>query len=85
MDGNAVKIVIRLTEDQRDMIETAARVKGPEPHCWALENLMDDAKREITESRTLRLTDEAYGRFVSAPDDPTPPVTDRNRPARYRG
>lgn len=53
----------------------AASLKGLNLTHWALDNLMDDARRDIEESRTLHLSDEAYDRFVAALDDPMPART----------
>lgn len=75
MSTKTSRFEMRLTESQRDTLETAAGLKGLNLTSWALGNLMDDARRDISESRTLYLSDAAFDRFVSALDDPMPSRT----------
>ena len=64
---------MRLTEEQRATIERAAAARGLPLSHWAIDNLMDDARRDIREGNTIYLSDAAYDDFVKALDDPMPP------------
>lgn len=75
MSAKTSRFEMKLTEDQRATLERAASLKGTNLTRWALGNLMDDARRDIAESGTLYLSDEAYNRFVAALDGPMPPRT----------
>lgn len=64
---------MRFTDNQCNTLETAASLSGLNLTHWVLSNLMDDAKRDILESSTTLVSDEAYGKFVASLDDPMPP------------
>ena len=64
---------MRLTEQQRATIERAAATRGLSLTHWAIDNLMDAARRDIREGNTIYLSDEAYDDFVDALDNPMPP------------
>ncbi|MBM6699363.1 DUF1778 domain-containing protein [Bifidobacterium pullorum subsp. saeculare] len=66
---------MRLTEQQRATIERAAATRGLTLSHWAINNLMDDAHRDIREGNTIYLSDEAYDDFVKALDEPMSPQT----------
>lgn len=63
---------MRFTDNQCNTLETAASLSGLNLTHWVLSNLMDDAKRDILESSTTLVSDEAYGKFVASLDDPMP-------------
>lgn len=66
------RLEMRLTEEQRARIEHAAALRGTNITQWAVENLLNDANRDITEESIIRLSDRAYDSFVNALNDPMP-------------
>ena len=61
---------MRLTADQRSEIERAAALKGKSLTQWALDNLLESARRDIEEEEITRLDREAFEYFVAALEEP---------------
>ena len=55
------RIDMRLTEEEKRLIEQAT---------WCINNLINDAKRDLHANAIIRLSDEAFDRFVENLDRP---------------
>lgn len=56
---------MRLTQEQRSEVERAAAIKGKTLTQWALDNLMESARRDIEEESTTRLSLDALRRSLA--------------------
>lgn len=61
---------MRLTPEQRRTIDTAVSLKGMSITQWAIDHLVDDARRDIEEETVLTLPPESFDKFVRALDEP---------------
>lgn len=66
------RLAVRMTPEQRSTIDRAAQLKGMTITQWVLDHLMADARRDISEETTLRLSAEAFDRFKDALEQPMP-------------
>jgi len=69
------RVDLRLTDDQREVIELAAALSGSTLTGWAVPCLVDVATRQIAATRTTVIPDEQWQRFVDALDAPDDPRT----------
>ena len=63
-------IHMRLTEEQKRLIEQASAATGSRLTTWCINNLINDAKRDLHANAIIRLSDEAFDRFVENLDRP---------------
>ena len=63
---------MRMTPDQRREVEQAAAIKGKSLTQWALDCLLESARRDIQDETTPRLSRESFQAFVEALDRPMP-------------
>lgn len=63
---------MRMTREQRSEVERAAAIKGKTLTQWALDNLLESARRDIEEEATTCLSREAFDRFAKMLDRPMP-------------
>lgn len=66
------RIDIRMSDEQRALIDKAAAVKGSTVSQWVLSHLVHDAERDILEESTIRLSSKSYDNFLKALDRPMP-------------
>ncbi|MBT1175450.1 DUF1778 domain-containing protein [Bifidobacterium sp. LC6] len=66
------RLDIRLTEEQRALIERAASLTGSTLTQWTAQHLIEAARRDIDKETTLRLNDTSFDAFLAALDAPTP-------------
>ena len=64
------RIDMRLTEEEKRLIEQASAATGSRLTTWCINNLINDAKRDLHANAILRLSDEAFDRFVENLDRP---------------
>ena len=64
---------MRLTYEQRSIIDQAAESKGMTSLQWALSNLLAAADRDIHEAHIIRLNNQAWNDFTAALDEPMGP------------
>ena len=62
----ACRMDIRLTQPQRKSYEKAAELRGQTLSQWTTMHLDECARRDIDEAHITRLSDEAFGTFLSA-------------------
>ncbi|MBM6700445.1 DUF1778 domain-containing protein [Bifidobacterium pullorum subsp. saeculare] len=70
--GRVSRLDVRMTEEQRGLINRAAALKGATITQWALDHLMDDARKDIEDETSIRLSTEAFDAFLKALDEPMP-------------
>lgn len=66
------RIDIRLTSEQRELIERAAALTGSTLTQWTAQQLMQAAQRDIETRARLALESEAFDAFQAALDEPLP-------------
>lgn len=66
------RLDIRLTEEQRGIIERAAALTGSTLTQWTAQHLLEAARMDIERTATLRLESEAFDAFMAALDEPVP-------------
>lgn len=66
------RLDIRLTDEQRALIERAASLTGSTLTQWTAQHLIDAARRDIDKETTLRLDDASFNAFMTALDSPMP-------------
>ena len=64
------RIDMLLTEDENRLIEQASAATGSRLTTWCINNLINDAKRDLHANAIIRLSDEAFDRFVENLDRP---------------
>ena len=60
----------RLTVEEKRLIEQASAASGSRLTTWCINNLINDAKRDLHANAIIRLSDEAFDRFVENLDRP---------------
>ena len=73
MATKTARLDLRLTSDQRDLIERAAALSGSTITGWSVSRLIDQAERQIAATRTTVVPAGQWERFVGlleAADDP---------------
>lgn len=66
------RLAVRMTPEQRLTIDRAAALKGASITQWAMDHLMEDARRDIDDETTIRLSARAFDEFRDALDRPMP-------------
>ena len=66
------RLDIRLTEEQRDLIERAAALTGSTLTQWTAQHLLEAARLDIEKETTLRLGAQSFEAFVRALEEPMP-------------
>lgn len=69
------RLDIRLTDEQRKIIERAAALKGSTLTQWTAQHLLDAARADIEQETTLRLESQAFDDFLDALEEPIPDST----------
>lgn len=64
------RIDMLLTEEEKRLIEQASAATGSRLTTWCINNLINDAKRDLHANAIIRLSDEAFDRFVENLDRP---------------
>lgn len=64
------RIDMRLTEEEKRLIEQASAATGSRLTTWCINNLINDAKRDLHANAIIRLSDEAFDKFVENLDRP---------------
>ena len=57
-------------QQQKRLIEQASAATGSRLTTWCINNLINDAKRDLHANAIIRLSDEAFDRFVENLDRP---------------
>lgn len=66
------RLEIRLTPEERQIIERAATLKGSTITQWTARHLLNAAQEDIEQETQLKLTNEAFDAFLKALDEPMP-------------
>ncbi|MDR0783428.1 MAG: DUF1778 domain-containing protein [Propionibacteriaceae bacterium] len=72
MSTKTARLDLRLTEDQRELLERAATTAGSSLTSYTIGVLMDSAAASVARARTLSLSEEDWEEFtraLEAPDD----------------
>lgn len=70
--GKGTRFEMRLSQEQRERLDEAARLKGMSTSQWALMNLLDAADRDVREAHVIRLSEQGWRAFNDALDDEAP-------------
>ncbi|BDR52160.1 hypothetical protein KIM372_00670 [Bombiscardovia nodaiensis] len=65
------RLDIRLTDEERALIERAAELKASTLTQWTARHLLEAARRDIEEETSLRLASKDFDRFLEVLDEPT--------------
>jgi uncharacterized protein (DUF1778 family) len=68
----ASRLDIRLTNEQRSLIERAASLTGSTLTQWTAQHLLEAARLDIEKETTLRLDSASFDAFMAALDEPLP-------------
>lgn len=63
---------MRMTHDQRSVVERAAALQGKTLTQWALDHLLEAAQYDIERQTTTRLSVDEFDCFARAVDEPMP-------------
>ncbi len=66
----SARLDLRLPQDVRALIAEAAALAGTSLTDYILNTVVPAARRDVTESRTIRLTQEAWTEFLDILDRP---------------
>ncbi|WP_101429322.1 type II toxin-antitoxin system TacA family antitoxin [Bifidobacterium pseudolongum] len=64
------RIDMRLTEQEKQLIERASAATGSRLTTWCINNLLADAKRDLHANDIIQLSDEAFEEFIEHLDEP---------------
>ena len=70
MSTKTARLDLRLTEEQRSLLERAASIAGSSLTSYTISVLMDSAIACVNQARTLALADEDWELFITALDRP---------------
>jgi uncharacterized protein (DUF1778 family) len=71
------RIDMRVTDDQKELIERAAALKGQSVTQWSVDCLVENARADIEYETTTRLSEAAFDAFLQELDKPLPKATRR--------
>jgi uncharacterized protein (DUF1778 family) len=69
------RLDVRISEEDKELIETAARLKGQKMSAFVIENMRRVSNTIIETEKTISLTDPAWDRFVDLVTNPPEPTT----------
>ena len=67
------RLDVRISKEDKDLIETAATLKGQKMSAFVIENMRSIAQQVIETSRTISLSDQAWDTFVAMIESPPEP------------
>ena len=70
MSTKTARLDLRLTEEQRDLLEQAATIAGSSVAGYSIAALIDAAARSVAQSRRLILSQADWDDFIAALDAP---------------
>ena len=70
MGGKSSRLDLRMSDDQKSTINKAAELCGMSLSQWSLDRLMRSARNDILDASTMRLSTEAFDRFVNELEQP---------------
>ena len=73
LDRKTSRLDLRLTDEQKRRIETAASLSGISVSQWSISHLLESAQQAIADQSTLRMTEEAFDAFAALLDEPVEP------------
>ncbi len=68
LDRKTSRIDLRMTDEQKRQIETAASLAGASISQWSLSHLLESAQQTITDQATVRLSEKSFDEFARALD-----------------
>lgn len=74
LERKTSRIDLRMTDEQKRQIESAAALCGMNVSQWSIDRLLDSARNDIAKARTTSLSNEAFDEFarqLTEPVDPT--------------
>jgi len=70
MSGKTARLDLRLTDDQRAVIDQASELAGTTVTGWAVSRLFSAARQEVVDSRVTAVPQAAWEGFLAALDMP---------------
>lgn len=77
LERKSARLDLRMTEDDKAQIETAAHIDGVSVSQWSIAHLVENARRTISEQAVIKLSAEAFDEFARLLDEPRDPAFDR--------
>lgn len=71
LEKKTSRLDLRMSDEQKRQIETAAHINGMNVTQWSLARLMESARRDIAEQASIKLSAEAFDEFAQMLDEPT--------------
>ena len=68
------RIDLRMTDEQKRQIESAAALCGTSVSQWSIDRLLDSARSDIARARTTALSSQAFDEFVRQLTEPVDPT-----------
>ena len=70
MSTKTARLDLRLTQDQRDLLESAAAIMGSSLAGYSVAAIMESAASNVARSRSTALSESDWRRFIAALDAP---------------
>lgn len=70
LEKKSSRLDLRMTDDQKRQIETAASINGVSVSQWSIARLMESARRDIADQASMRLSSEAFDEFARLLEEP---------------
>ena len=70
MSTKTARLDLRLTSEQRELLERAATIAGSSVASYSITALLDAASRSLARAHTLVLSESDWDEFVAALDTP---------------
>lgn len=78
------RLDLRMTDEQREQIDAAARINGMSVSQWSMSRLMESARRDIAEQGLMRLSSESFDAFLALLEEPPSPEFEEFRSGATR-
>lgn len=73
------RLDLRMSEEQRDRIDEAARLNGMSVSQWSLSKLMESAREDIAQNNQIVLTSSSFDEFERLLEGEVDPVFEKTR------
>ncbi len=70
------RLDLRMTDEQKRCIETAAGMSGMSVSQWSLSKLMESARKDIADQHAMRLSADSFDAFARLIEEPADPKFD---------
>ena len=74
LDRKTSRLDLRMTDEQKRQIETAASLAGISISQWSLSHLLESAQKAITDQATIQLSAASFDEFARLLEQPPNPT-----------